>query len=104
MGGAQSGRVSRLVFACAALAALASLAFAPSSLAAPANDDFPGDTLSGLPAAAAGENTDATMQEDEPDHAGVPGGASVWWSWTAPSSGPVIVDTCGSGFNTLLGV
>jgi hypothetical protein len=70
----------------------------------PANDDFPGQTLSGLPASTTGSNVAATKQTGEPNHAGNAGGASVWYSWTAPSSGPVRIDTCGSNFNTLLGV
>jgi hypothetical protein len=40
----------------------------------------------------------------EPNHAGNAGGASVWYSWTTPSSGSVIIDTAGSSFNTLLAV
>ena len=28
----------------------------------------------------------------------------MWWSWTAPASGTVRVDTIGSGFNTALGI
>lgn len=49
-------------------------------------------------------NRFATKQVEEPDHAGNEGGASVWFKWTAPRSGTVSVDTCGSGFDTLLGV
>ena len=32
------------------------------------------------------------------------GGKSVWWTWTAPSSGSVQIDTIGSSFDTILGV
>jgi Divergent InlB B-repeat domain len=46
----------------------------------------------------------ATKQAGEPDHAGNAGGASVWFKWTAPVSAEVSLDTCGSGFDTLLGV
>ncbi|HST68123.1 MAG TPA: hypothetical protein VLI94_00520 [Solirubrobacterales bacterium] len=49
-------------------------------------------------------NRFATEQAGEPDHAGDAGGSSVWFKWTAPRSGPVSVDTCGSGFDTLLAV
>ena len=72
--------------------------------APPANDNFPGTTLSGLPISGTGSNVGATKQAGEPNHAGNSGGASVWYSWTAPSSGPVTVDTCESDFDTLLGV
>ncbi|MEP7156716.1 MAG: hypothetical protein ABI905_13135, partial [Betaproteobacteria bacterium] len=40
----------------------------------------------------------------EPLHAGVTGGKSLWWSWTAPISGTANINTAGSDFNTLLGV
>jgi len=33
-----------------------------------------------------------------------PGGASVWWSWTAPTSGRATISTLGSSFDTILGV
>ncbi len=36
----------------------------------------------------------ATKEQGEPDHAGVPGGASTWWAWTATASGPTTFDTC----------
>src|SRR5436190_2419504 len=36
----------------------------------------------------------ATKEPGEPAHAGVPGGASVWWAWKATSSGPTTFDTC----------
>ena len=36
--------------------------------------------------------------------AGNSGGKSVWWTWTAPSSGSVQIDTIGSSFDTILGV
>lgn len=32
------------------------------------------------------------------------GGKSLWWSWTAPASGPVTISTCGSDFDTVLAV
>ena len=46
----------------------------------------------------------ATLEPGEPAHAGRTGGRSVWWTWTAPASGPVAVDTLGSGFDTTLAV
>ncbi len=72
-----------------------------------ANDDF-GKSVSlggGLPSRNFfASNRFATKQADEPDHAGNAGGASVWFKWTAPVSAEVSLDTCGSGFDTLLGV
>jgi hypothetical protein len=72
-----------------------------------ANDDFakPQSLGGALPATALfSSNRFATKQAGEPDHAGDPGGASVWFKWTAPLSGPVSVDTCGSNIDTLLAV
>ena len=36
----------------------------------------------------------ATKEAGEPAHAGQPGGASVWWAWTATANGPTTFDTC----------
>lgn len=51
-----------------------------------------------------GSNATATKEAGEPNHGNVPGGKSVWWSWTAPSSGLVSVSLDGSSFDTTLGV
>jgi hypothetical protein len=71
------------------------------------NDDF-GQSMSlggGLPSRNFfASNRFATKQGGEPDHAGNAGGASVWFKWTAPVSAEVSIDTCGSGFDTLLAV
>jgi len=51
------------------------------------------------------DNTgNATKEIDEPDHAGNPGGHSLWYCWTAPTNLPVTFDTSGSGFDTLLAI
>ncbi|MGA2500901.1 MAG: SdrD B-like domain-containing protein, partial [Tepidisphaeraceae bacterium] len=71
----------------------------------PANDDFAARaTLSGTSVTLTGMNLNATKESGEPDHAGRVGGTSVWWTWTAPFSGDVTIDTIGSNFNTLLAV
>ena len=51
-----------------------------------------------------GSNPNASMETGEPVQPGQIAGHSVWWSWTAPSSGPVKVSTYGSSFDTLLAV
>jgi uncharacterized repeat protein (TIGR01451 family) len=61
-------------------------------------------TLSGASGQVTGWNFNATQESGEPNHAGVGGGKSVWWQWTAPASGNITLDTHGSGFNTLLAV
>jgi hypothetical protein len=69
----------------------------------PANDAFASATvLSGPVASADGTTVGATGQTSEPRHAGVLGGASVWYAWTAPANGSLRVSTTGSAFNTLL--
>ncbi len=73
--------------------------------APPANDNFASAvTLTGTSASVPGTNLNATKETGEPNHGGNAGGKSVWWKWTAPSSGNVIIDTNGSNFDTLLGV
>ena len=49
-------------------------------------------------------NSDATKEPSEPNHAGNRGGASVWFTWTAPMTGTVTIDTIGCDFDTLLAV
>lgn len=46
----------------------------------------------------------ATKDEGEPNHAGQPGGASYWYSYTATNGGTLIFTTTGSTFNTILAV
>jgi len=71
----------------------------------PHNDNFDNRiSLSGATVTASGHNSGATLEAGEADHTDHPGGASVWWSWTAPSSGRATITTLGSSFDTLLGV
>jgi M6 family metalloprotease-like protein len=71
----------------------------------PANDSFANaQVISGGSGNVNANNTVATKEAGEPNHAGNPGGKSIWYVWTAPGGGPVTIDTIGSGFNTLLGV
>ena len=51
-----------------------------------------------------GSTVGATKQAGEPTPIGNAGGHSIWYSITPASSGQLRVDTCGSGFDTLLGV
>ena len=60
--------------------------------------------LSGLAGAVAGTNSLADKEANEPDHAGRPGGRSVWYRWVAPRTGVATFHTQGSSFDTLLAI
>lgn len=71
----------------------------------PVNDTFSAATiLTGTSFVINGSNIGATVQTGEPNHAGVRGGKSVWWSWTAPSSGTFTLATTGSSVDTTLAI
>ena len=75
------------------------------SLAPPVNDRVAAATpLSGYAGSVATSNAGATQELGEKSPAGKPGGRSIWFSWTAPVTGPMAFDTCGSDTDTLLGV
>lgn len=56
--------------------------------------------LTGSSATARGTSIDATAEAGEPIN--FYGGKSVWWTWTAPADGTVVIDTVGSDFDTTL--
>jgi hypothetical protein len=71
----------------------------------PANDDFVNAlALVGTSGTTSGYNINASKEPYEPSHAGDVGGHSVWFTWTAPTNGPVNFDTVGSDFATTLAV
>src|ERR1051326_7698416 len=73
--------------------------------AQPANNNFANRiTISGTTINVTGSNVGANKETGEPNHAGNIGGASVWWTWTAPTSGVVNVTTADSDIDTLLAV
>lgn len=94
--------------ALAAASLVASLLLcAPTAFAAPpANDNFvDAQALApGLPVNVSGTNVEATKEVEEPAEGFASAGHSVWFEWEATSTGFVTVGTCGSDFDTLLGV
>jgi hypothetical protein len=72
------------------------------------NDNFSSaQVLSGSAGNVAGNNTGATKQPGEPNMVGAanPGGASIWYRWTAPASGSATFSTEHTTFvDTILGV
>lgn len=71
----------------------------------PANDSFASATsITGATGSSGGTIQGATKEAGEPNHASNPGGASVWFRWTAPSSGTVTFNTLGTGLDTVMGV
>ena len=81
------------------------LALAAPAGAAPGNDGFEHRFL--VPRAvdnvdeAFGNNAEASKEAGEPNHAGDPGGRSVWYTLDGGEA-TVVVDTCGSSVDTLL--
>jgi hypothetical protein len=72
----------------------------------PLNDDFANRfTLTGESASATANNTTATRETDEPVHAGTTGGQSLWWTWTAPAAGRVVITaTTAAAFDPIVAV
>ena len=63
----------------------------------PGNDAFASRTvIPGSIFSTKANNTFATKEPGEPDHAGDAGGASLWWSWTAPADGELTLTVTNS--------
>ncbi len=77
---------------------------------APAGSGPPNDNLSaarllnGSNGVTQGANVGATKEASEPGHAGSKGTKSIWFSWTAPSTGTATFATAGSNFDTVLAI
>jgi subtilisin family serine protease len=68
------------------------------------NDDFvDGAVISGATGSVNGSTADATRETGEPTHGGWGASASIWYRWTAPGDGALVLTTQGSGYDTLLG-
>ena len=71
----------------------------------PVNDNFANRfTLAGNSALVWNNNSNASMESGEPTHASIFAQKSVWFKWTAPTSGSWTISTVGSLFDTLLAV
>ena len=87
------------------LALLLGLCAAASQAAAPPNDNFTNASVINGPAGTKnGSNIGATMEPGEPVCAGVGGGKTIWYQWTAPFTGTILFKTEGSAFDTCLAV
>lgn len=74
-------------------------------LHSPSNDDFADSiTISGSRARFTGSNLGATAEKGEPRHYFWKAQCSVWYEWTAPSTGLAMVTTRGSNFDTVMAV
>src|SRR6266516_1252771 len=81
------------------------LVSALSLLAQPANDNFAdAEDVTGLNGGLFGSVTNdlssATAEPGEPNHAGFPANATIWYRWTAPQNGEVQLDTLSSPFGS----
>lgn len=93
------GRARRVsIFACL-FSVLVS--FSAQSSAAPLNDNFANaQVITGLYAVVTGSNVGATLEVGEPQVLTTT--STVWYCWTAPTSGPVNIYTDGSSFDSIL--
>jgi subtilisin family serine protease len=74
-------------------------------LVPPPNDHFASRIpLTGSSNRVTATNLGASAELGEPGHIGTSAFRSVWWTWTAPVSDTVTVDTIGSSFDTTLAV
>lgn len=72
----------------------------------PFNDGFTeAATLAGPNIRVRASNAGATIEAGEPKPAEVSEAtASLWWTWTAPETAQVVIDTLGSDYDTVLGI
>jgi hypothetical protein len=88
-------------WASVAIVFLSLLAFgvgaSPLGATPPTNDDFASATaLVAGGGSLSADNSEATKETGEPDHAGDVGGKSIWYSWTPSFTGTASIDTVGS--------
>jgi hypothetical protein len=90
------------------LAAHLALVSMPSGnwlITGPDNDNLSHATsISGLIGTYWGSNVNASKESWEGNHANNQGGASIWFSWVAPSSGLMEFNTIGSNIDTIMAI
>jgi uncharacterized repeat protein (TIGR01451 family) len=102
---ATGARVALLALAGLVVAVVLGGGASGALLAAPANDDrADAQALSEATGSVSGSSAEATKEAGEPNHAGDPGGASVWFKWTSGSAGRESFTATGNTFDTLLAV
>lgn len=87
--------------------AIDSFGYTMTPITPPPNDNFVNaQVITGTSGTVNGTNVFASKEAGEPSHSpdGNLGGKSVWYRWTAPSSGTAALNTSGSPFDTLLAV
>jgi hypothetical protein len=88
-------------------AAIDAFGYSLTAVTRPPNDNFVNaQTITGTSGTINATNIFASKEVGEPNHEpfDTPGGRSVWYRWTAPSSGQAFLDTSGSDFDTVLAV
>ena len=77
-----------------------------TGVAAPANDNFAARTaVTGASATLNGDTRLATLESGEPPHGPAFGGySSLWWNWTAPADGTVLISTVGTATTVVVDV
>ncbi len=70
----------------------------------PTNDNFAAATALASAGTLTGDNSLATKEAGEPTVLGLTGGHSVWYSVQLPFGNSLHVDSCGSAFDTMIGV
>lgn len=87
------------------MGAVLALAAPSAALAAPpANDAFATPQALGLPASVPGTVEEATSEPTDPNLVGSRRSESVWYSFTAPQTQALAVDTCTAEFDSVIGV
>lgn len=71
---------------------------------APANSELANARVLTVGSSISGTNMNALSEPGEPDHAGEPATASVWYRWNATMTGRVAFSTRGSSFDTVAAV